>query len=396
MSNIINTGDTLEQGRQKINALYSTFSLWMSGASNSIIANNNTSSGPGGDYSIVGGNNVYLDSQTSFYYGQNSNITSFANNSFGLGLSNNSSSAISFIFGQDNNITTNSIISFVFGNNNLVRNASSSNFCMGSLNEITASDFSYAQGYNNNISNSDRATIKGDDNNISNSSHNSFIFSKSSSLNNAKRSVILGGQNINGTSDDTVYVPNLNIKTVNTNSSSSDVLVYNTTTKDVEKTSLPGSSIGNYEVWNQINGSPSIRTLVVNSSYIVNELSSPTVIYTLNLPTTASIGDSVRILSFMPNTNGVKIKVTGTSDLIVLGGGFDYFNGPQLVPSDTYKYDNNKNFELFIYETVEFTCINNSSGIKWVISNITTLQNFQKLNTSTGDSPFALLSDRFI
>jgi len=394
MSNIINTGDTLEEGRQKINNIYNNLSLWTAGTgSYSIVANNSTNNESLGEYSVVGGENSLSNGDYSFIYGQN--LTG-NNSSFLIGKNNNSVKDYNSLYGQ-NNIST-SKLSVIYGSGNTVGLGDtvnySENFCIGANNVITSSGgVIYLQGYNS-TSNSRGSNIFGGLNNVNDGLYSSIFCSPYSSLSSsASYSVILGGQNISANSPKTVYVPYLNIQTVTGNSSSSDVLVYNTTTKNVEKTSLPGDGIDNYKNWQQINGQPITRNLNINSSYIINELSSPSVAYTLRLPTTASIGDSVRILSFMPNTSGVKIKVIGALDLIVLGGGKDELNDT-LITSNTYTYGNTKNFQLFIYETVEFTCINISSGIKWVISNITTLQNFQKYNSTTGFD--ALLSDRFI
>lgn len=387
MSIIINTGDTLEEGRQKINAIYDNLSLWSaSTGSYSIIANNSGNNISIGSYSVVGGKNSKSNGSNSFIYGEN--LTG-NNSSFLIGKNNNSVINYNSLYGQNNISTSN--FNVIYGSNNTVND--SEVFCIGANNFITSlAGANFIQGFNCN-SNSAGSNIFGGLNNVNDGFYSSIFCSPGSSLtSSAGYSVILGGQNISANSPRTVYVPHLNIQTVTGNSSSSDVLVYNTTTKDVEKTSLPGNSIDNYRNWQQINGFPPTRNLDINSSYIINDLSVPSVDYTLNLPNNALIGDSVRILSFMSNTSGVKIKVTGTSDLIVLGGGKDDNNGP-LIPSNTY--DNTKNFQLFIYETVEFTCINSSLGIKWVISNITTLQNFQKKNSSTGDFD-ALLSERFV
>lgn len=389
MSIIINTGDTLEEGRQKINAIYDNLSLWSaSTGSYSIIANNSGNNISIGSYSVVGGKNSKSNGSNSFIYGEN--LTG-NNSSFLIGKNNNSVINYNSLYGQNNISTSN--FNVIYGSNNTVND--SEVFCIGANNFITSlAGANFIQGFNCN-SNSAGSNIFGGLNNVNDGFYSSIFCSPGSSLtSSAGYSVILGGQNISANSPRTVYVPHLNIQTVTGNSSSSDVLVYNTTTKDVEKTSLPGNSIDNYRNWQQINGFPPTRNLDINSSYIINDLSVPSVDYTLNLPNNALIGDSVRILSFMSNTSGVKIKVTGTSDLIVLGGGRNEFD-EELIPSNTYTYNNTNNFQLFIYETVEFTCINNSSGIKWVISNITTLQNFQKKNSSTGDFD-ALLSERFV
>lgn len=386
MSNIINTGDTLDEGRQKINNIYNNLSLWTAGTgSYSIIPNNSANNDSLGDYSVVGGNNSLSNGDYSFIYGQN--LTGNTNNVL-FGKNNKSTTTYNFIYGEENNATDTNII--IYGSGNTVND--SSVFCIGENNIVTSNGrYSFVQGFNS-TSNAFGANIFGGYNIVNNATYSSIFCSTSSSLSSsASYSVILGGQNINGTYPNTVYVPYLNIKTINGSSSSSNVLTYNTSTKNVEKTNLPGSGFDSYRNWEQINGAPIIRTLESNKSYIVNESSSA--IYTLQLPNNAGVGNSVRILSFMSTTSGVKIKVyPGGSDLIVLGAGFDFWNTSTLQAPTTY--NDTKQFTLYKYETIEFTCINNASGnLKWVISNITTLQNFQKFD---GVSDFAaLLSDRF-
>lgn len=389
MSNIINTGDTLDEGRQKINNIYNNLSLWTAGTgSYSIIANNSGNNISIGSYSIVGGKNSKSNGSNSFIYGENLTGNTGNNSSFLIGKNNNSLNSYNSLYGQNNISTSN--VNVIYGSNNTVND--SEVFCIGANNFITSlAGTNFIQGFNSTL-NSAGSNIFGGLNNVNDGFYSSIFCSPGSSLtSSAGYSVILGGQNISANYPRTVYVPHLNIQTVTGNSSSSDVLVYNTTTKDVEKTSLPGNSIDNYRNWQQINGSPITRTLEINKSYIVND--SSTAIYTLQLPNSAEVGSSVRILSFMSTTSGVKIKVTGTSDLIVLGAGYDSFNTSGLQPPTTY--DNIKNFQLFKYETVEFTCINVTLGNKWVISNITTLQNFQRYNSTTSDFD-ALLSSRFI
>jgi hypothetical protein len=386
MSNIINTGDTLEEGRQKINNIYNNLSLWTAGTgSYSVVANNSGNNVSIGSYSVVGGKNSKSNGSNSFIYGEN--LTG-NNSSFLIGKNNNSVNQYNSLYGQNNISTTN--YNVIYGYNNTVNDSES--FCIGESNFVTSlGGANFIQGFNSTL-NSEGSNIFGGLNNINDGLYSSIFCSPGSSLTlSADYSVILGGQNISANFPRTVYVPHLNIQTVTGNSSSSNVLVYNTTTKNVEKTNLPGSGFDSYRNWEQINGAPITRTLETNKSYIINE--SSTAVYTLQLPNNAEVGNSVRILSFMSTTSGVKIKVYPSgSDLIVLGAGFDFWTTSTLQTPNTY--NDTKQFTLYKYETIEFTCINNASGnLKWVISNITTLQNFQKYD---GVSDFAaLLSDRF-
>ena len=79
MSNIINTGDTLDEGRQKINNIYNNLLLWTAGTgSYSIIPNNSANNDSLGNYSVVGGNNSLSNGDASFIYGQNITGNSFS------------------------------------------------------------------------------------------------------------------------------------------------------------------------------------------------------------------------------------------------------------------------------------------------------------------------------
>jgi hypothetical protein len=80
--------------------------------------------------------------------------------------------------------------------------------------------YSYAEGYGT-ISNGYYSHAGG--NNSIASGNTSFIHS-TNSIAIGDRSVVLGGQNITGTTSDTVYIPNLNISYSGTPSSSADPL----------------------------------------------------------------------------------------------------------------------------------------------------------------------------
>ena len=92
----------------------------------------------------------------------------------------------------------------------------------GTLNVIAGlSDFSVIMGGGSNtISSSlDGSIIGGSSNTISGEYTNFICAGSNNYLTNTRRSAIIGGQNITGTSYDTVYVPNLNIGTIGTGTS---------------------------------------------------------------------------------------------------------------------------------------------------------------------------------
>ena len=390
MSNIINTGDTLEEGRQKINNIYNNLLLWTAGTgSYSVVANNSTNNDSLGNYSVVGGNNSLSNGNYSFIYGQN--LTGNGLSCFLTGKNILSNSGYNFIFGEENN--SYGADNFIGGSGNTIN--SSEVFCIGQNNTVTTyGRFSFVQGFNS-TSNAHGANIFGGYNNVNDATYSSIFCSPNSSLSSsASYSVILGGQNINGTSPNTVYVPYLNIKTINGSSSSSNVLTYNTSTKNVEKTNLPGSGFDSYRNW-EILSTPIVTPLSVfpNKCYILKQVTSGPATYEIILPNNnVQIGDTIKILSFMPNFSD--IKTNNTSDYIVLGGGYDYFNYAWYNDLGLVSGSNYNNFRLYKYETLELVCINNTSGnLKWVISNITTLQNFQKVDSTTNNY-VSLLSDR--
>ena len=390
MSNIINTGDTLEEGRQKINNIYNNLSLWTAGTgSYSIVPNNGTNNESIGDYSVVGGESSLSNGDYSFIYGQNltGNVGSFL-----FGKNNESSADYNFICGEDNSSSTKNNFIGGSGNTTTTNVSPAYNYCFGQNNSIINNLvlLSHVEGKNSS-SNTQASNIFGL-NNKNFAIYSEIFCSPNSTLSSsADYSFILGGQNINGTQAQTVYFPQLNIKNVNQNSSSSDVLVYNQITKNIEKTQLAGNGSG----LQLISGLTRNITLVANASYYIND-SSATPPFSLELPITANVGDFVKVISFL---DGQKIY-PGSNDYIFLGGGFDFTSGT-LPNDDTYlvastQYDSTKYFELNKYETIEFTCINNLSNIEWIISNITTIRNFQKITGASAPYNFVEnLGDKF-
>ena len=164
---------------------------------------------------IGGGQNNKLDNSDNAVIigGINNNILS-GNTSFIIGGSNNDIQARSgsdlgqsgVLGGSNNNIidvSSDSDRSFIIGGvNNDINNSGDSIILSSGLSDITSSSSSSIVGSSSSL--------------VTNSSFSSIIGGFNNELIGTTRSVVLGGQNITGTTDDTVYVPNLNIQNVPT------------------------------------------------------------------------------------------------------------------------------------------------------------------------------------
>jgi hypothetical protein len=159
------------------------------------------------------------------------------------------------------------------------------------------------------------------------SGEDSFIHSNNSTV-TGNRSVVLGGQGISGTQDDTVYVSNLNINsTPVSNSGATQFLVRNSSTGDIEYNSNIQAQIDALKV-EEVNlqdigtGLPaSTYTIVLNAKYArtINELTviagAGTCTLTMNINGTPVTGIS-----------GVSVTTTGTTytatatNVVVVGG----------------------------------------------------------------------------
>lgn len=168
-------------------------------------------------------NNVYGTSSVSFgdsniLEGSSSITTGNSNEingdfSFAGGTDNTTNGQTAFVFGQQNT-TSNDQGAILGGNNNLVQSGTSENSTIlgGKFNTITGaipSDPVY-----------DSSIIGGSGNTIT--YQNSAIIASEGSTLDADHSVILGGFSISGTQVETVYVPNLVIKSNFTPSGTTD------------------------------------------------------------------------------------------------------------------------------------------------------------------------------
>lgn len=109
--------------------------------------------------------------------------------------------------------------------------------------------------------------------------NHSFIHSKDSTV-TGNRSVVLGGENITGNEDDTVYVPNLNVQITDTNNTLEDILVKDNNGKIHIRNvnTINGGSDGlggtNY-VFVQANGTPTENAQELQDAYDLAKTMSP-------------------------------------------------------------------------------------------------------------------------
>jgi hypothetical protein len=195
----------------------------------------------GGNYSMTLGNNLRAigdgllvggtSTNTPIIYGGNS-----ANYSISWGrnveMYSDATDSLCNIAVGEYIINAGGIGNAVFGSNNTIRNNES---CVitGSENRMENSNglnpsisSSIIGGTGNTITKTSRGAIIGGDSNeislLGGSPEDSVIIGGSGNTISHNRSVILGGENISSTANDTVYVPNLNIQTTFTPSSSGD------------------------------------------------------------------------------------------------------------------------------------------------------------------------------
>ena len=146
----------------------------------------------------------------------------------------------------------------------------------------------------------------------------SFIHSENSVV-NGQRSVVLGGQNITGSTNDTVYVPYLNLNLTPTlNNSNTEILSRNTGTGQVEYTALSAFRILDTFVTG-FTYNPSTNTFTVSQNQGQPDL-------------TASI-NSVSGLSFSNLTQG-RVVYVGPGGLLTDESTFTYNDGTNTLSVD--------------------------------------------------------------
>lgn len=182
----------------------------------------------------------------------------------------------------------------------------------------------------------------------------SFIHSANSIV-TGSRSAVIGGQSITGTTNDTVYVPNLNINTVPANDNSLTNVLVRATDGTVKYKTLGGLATFSWETKTNVGGV--VYNATANTGYISNN-GHPSNPSEYLLPTTASVGDVVKVNVL---DGKASFTVSGTQQFVYGTGDNDtggYFTAPLA-------------FNFGKYESAEATYLGSN---KWILSNFQTTQ----------------------
>jgi hypothetical protein len=229
-----NTNESIIGGDN--NKIYSSYNSSIVGGSGNTVTNLTYG---GGFNNLFGGtNNILRNGVSSSIIGGQSNLIGVSNctaigstiiggsgNTLNGSLGNNNYSSIIGGFGNDSNSNYTSII----GNykSNIGNSSDYSSLIGGYTNGITASTSSIIGGGElNRIDGGDYiAIIGGYNNNVKNGSNKSVIIGGEENVivNGVNNSVILGGAGITATTNSYVYVPSLNIRTVDTGAYAYDI-----------------------------------------------------------------------------------------------------------------------------------------------------------------------------
>ena len=185
------------------------------------------------------------------------------------------------------------------------------------------------------------AILGGNDHNIGTGGTSSGIFAGSGNTisNDVLRSVVLGGSNITGTTNDTVYVPKLNINLINNDNSLTQILSRDSSDGTIK-----------YRDVSSIIGAASADTYVTGGTY----------------------SDSTDIITFTNNSGGT-FNVTGITDKFVTGGTYNPgtvnldFSGnsgfsPFSIDVSALKDDTNTFVTGFTYDDINTFTISDNSG----------------------------------
>jgi hypothetical protein len=364
--NFILTSDTTFQAVDKINENFSGISnYWSAGTgNNSIISINDTNNISSNDYSFVGGQNSNSNGFYSFAYGKN--VSADGDYSFATGESGSSIGDFSFTSGLQTTAVGN--YSFAVGN----QTNASGNYSFASGYQTTASgNYSFASGYqttaigNYSFASGYQTTALG---------HNSFVYSKNSLI-IGDRSAIIGGENITGTSNDTVYIPSLKINTVNTSPPSPTKVLSIDLNGDVitKDLSFPSS----FFTWNEITNTN--ITLSADNGYVSKKTGGYDI----------SNYNTFTMPAFNSSDFGKKIIVTNNEDTVTrivfpTNVYFSYYDDSLVKVDDKY-------IELYAYEYLELKLFyyNNLGSVteySWFISNfITNLKGNNNCSSTLGD-----------
>jgi len=186
--------------------------LWTSGTSIGTVA-------------TVEGNHTLIYSQYDLVSGTGNTLNRYASSVYGNRLifgSNNVSYGTNHLVGGISNTVSGSNYSFVYGVLNNVDTAFGRAFIFGEYNSVTGTTVGYGNtifGRNNSINQCFTSFIQGYYNTISDSSYSGIFGGSGHTISSVDNTVILGGKNITGITDDMVYVPNITIVSATTGTS---------------------------------------------------------------------------------------------------------------------------------------------------------------------------------
>jgi len=187
----------------------------------------------------------------------------------------------------------------------------------------------------------------------------SFIHS-TNSLVIADRSVVLGGQNITGTTTDTVYVPYLNIKNVGSGTSVNNLGI------DVNGNVVSGTTGGGTLSWVTRTNLDSANYTIGTNVGVIDERSGLTTTYTL--PASPNVGDRCLIIKTDESDTPGLLRISGNTGQSMLYTNFS----TTLVPP--YLIINNPNrlrpnpTGTTMLGSIEFTYVGSN---RWVVTNYT-------------------------
>lgn len=194
----------------------------------------------------------------------------------------------------------------------------------------------------------------------------SFIHS-TNSLVTADRSVVLGGQNITGTTSDTVYVPYLNIKNVGSGTSVNNLGIdVNGNVVSGTTSGISGTTNGVILSWVTRTNSDSATYTINKNEGVIDERSGLTTTYTL--PSSPSVGDRCLIIKTDESDTPGLLRISGNTGQSMLYSNFS----TTLVPP--YLIINNPNrlrpnpTGTTMLGSIEFTYVGSN---RWVVTNYT-------------------------
>ena len=224
-----NAGNSSIVGGQGNTVDIGKYSFVGGGIANSMISSQSSVIGGGGS------NNLHYSSYSSIVGGQDNTLSGNSTHSSIIGGQDNtlsgSSTHSSIVGGQDNTLssTVTSLISggigntliggrydsMVGGDTNTLINANNAFIGGGENNTLTSSNNAFIGGGGiNNITNSSLYSFIGSGlrNNLSGASYSSIVGGEENTLSGTSHSSIVGGNDILGTTDNTVYTPNLTVR----------------------------------------------------------------------------------------------------------------------------------------------------------------------------------------